>query len=188
MFAVAVHVVVTLAVGHEQSDLVVYVVLQVTASLDAPDVGVNLKRRVDIGSIISRIDPQIAEAFAVPIVVVEAAARTIRTTAGRLSEHVVDHAAGLLKRRRRKRAVGNHFAIYRVGRFIRSRRRLNVRHFGIGTFTRFYAGVVVCRIVHLQFPLVGVLAGFGIFGFKHVRTSVNAPDLEGIRIALRIVR
>jgi len=35
--------------------------------------------------------------------------------------------------------------------------------------------------------LVGVLAGFGIFGFKHIRTSVNAPNLERIRIAGGIV-
>jgi len=194
MFAVTVHVVAALAVGHKQTELVVKVMLQIAAGLNTPDVGVNLGRRFDGERSVNRINPEVMESFAVPVIIIEAAARTIQTIVGHLVHDVIDQVGVLSYGGSGNRLIADHFRRYfnfavRSGHRVRPQIRdiRQVRHFGIGTLIRFHAGIVVCRIVHFQFPFVGVFAGFGIFGFKHVRTSVNAPDLEGIRIALRIV-
>ena len=203
MFAVAVHVVAALAVGHKQTELVVKVMLQIAAGFNAPDVGVNLGRRFDGERSVNRINPEVMESFAVPIVIVETAARTIQTIVGHLVHDVIDQVGVLSHGGSGNRLIADHFrrnlclaagSGHRVRPQIRDIRQVRIgnirqiRHFGIGTLIRFHAGVVVCHIVHLQFPFVGVFAGFGIFGFKHVRASANAPDLEGILVALRIVR
>ena len=85
MFAAAVHVVAALAVGHKQTELVVKVMLQIAAGLNTPDVGVNVKRRVNVGGIIGRIDPQVV----------------IRFGFYRLAGNVVNHTPGLFDCRRR---------------------------------------------------------------------------------------
>ena len=85
MLAVAVHVVAALAVGYEQTELVVKVMLQITAGLNTPDVGVNVKRRVNVGGIIGRVDPEVMIAF----------------PADNLTENIVNHVSGLFDCRRR---------------------------------------------------------------------------------------
>ena len=117
------------------------------------------------------------ESFAVPVIIIEAAARTIQTIVGHLVHDVIDQVGVLSHGGSGNRLIADHF-----------RRNLCLADCVYFRKIRLGTGIRINRIVHFQFPFVGVFAGFGIFGFKHVRTSVNAPDLEGIRIAGGIVR
>ena len=161
--------------------------LQVAAGFNTPNIGIDIKRGIIVGSVISRVDPQLLMRFPIPIGIDKAARTGINAVVGDLIGYIVNHASGLLDRSHRQSAVGNHFRGNFAVVYSRDFRGRNIRDLGIGyirigTLARFHTGIFICFIAHGQFPFVSVLCSLGVFNVKHIRTAVDTPDGKGIGV------
>jgi len=164
----AAEIVSSVAVGSEDSEFVVGVVLNIESALEAVDIGIHILRFFDRGVVINRANPNIAQRLVIISDVVNSASRAIGLVVGNFIANVGNHASCLFNCGFVQSDVSDDF----------------------GCDVDFAASARIIRIiiiVHRKRPSPGIAAQIGVNYIIEIRAAVNPKQLERRSRAARII-